>query len=91
MKIANNPSRFTVLLALLIMSATASAQFWSKKKSDLLPETQAFGMTAIIDGDQLRIQWSIAEDYYMYRDQFGVQSNTLGAEFGDLVFPEGVI
>lgn len=82
---------FAVLLALLLVPATASAQFWTQKKTDLLPETEAFAMTALIDGDQLRIQWTIAKDYYMYRDQFGLQSNTPGAEFGDLVFPEGVI
>ena len=82
---------FALLLALLFVSSSASAQFWTKKKTDLLAETDAFAMTALIDGDQLRIQWTIADGYYMYRDQFGLQSSTPGAEFGDLVFPEGVI
>lgn len=79
------------LACLLMLSLTAQAQFWGSKKTELLPETEAFGVTAFIDGEQLRIQWSVAQDYYMYRDQFAVSSKTAGAEFGDLVFPQGVI
>jgi len=79
-------------LALVLMaSLTANAQFWGAKKTELLPETEAFGMTAFIDGDQLRIHWSVADEYYMYRDQFRVSSKTPGAEFGELIFPEGVV
>ena len=80
-----------VLTLLLLSSFAANAQFWGTKKTELLAETDAFGMTAFIDGDQLRIQWSVADDYYMYRDQFRVSSKTPGAEFGDIIFPEGVI
>jgi thiol:disulfide interchange protein DsbD len=80
----------TISLAVLI-SLSANAQFWGKKQVSLLSDQDAFGVTAYIDGDKLKIQWSIAEDYYMYRDQFGVKSNTPGAEFGDLVFPKGQI
>jgi len=89
MKIVNKPYSFSIFLVLLLISASASAQFWSKKKTDLLPETEAFAMTAFIEGDQLRVQWSIAPDYYMYRDQFGIESNTPGVEFGDSIYPEG--
>lgn len=75
----------------LFVSLTANAQFWGKKQTALLSDQDAFGMTAYIDGNTLKIQWSIAEDYYMYRDQFGVKSNTPGAEFGALIFPKGQI
>ena len=85
-----NPIRL-VLACLLMLSLSAQAQFWGNKKTELLAETEAFGMTALIDGDQLKIQWSVANDYYMYRDKFGVSSKTPGAEFGELVFPQGVI
>lgn len=77
--------------AVLLLSSDASAQFWGKKKVDLLPETEAFGLTAVVDDAQLRIQWSIADDYYMYRDQFGVSPKTPGLELGSAVYPEGVI
>jgi len=85
-----HPIRLAPFL-LLLLSLTAQAQFWGNNKTELLPETEAFAMTAFIDGDQLRIQWSIAQDYYMYRDQFAVSSKTPGAEFGELVFPQGVV
>ena len=90
----NNITHFTlasVTALMLLASLTANAQFWGAKKTELLPETDAFGMTAFIDGDQLRIQWSIADEYYMYRDQFRISSTTPGAEFGKIAFPEGVV
>lgn len=76
---------------MLLVSLAANAQFWGEKKTELLAETDAFAMTAFIDGDHLRIQWSVADEYYMYRDQFRVSSKTPGAEFGDIIFPEGVV
>jgi thiol:disulfide interchange protein DsbD len=86
--------KFTLLFLATILMATsvaAQAQFWNKKQNTLLPDQDAFGMTAYIDGDQLKIQWIIAEDYYMYREQFGLSSDTPGVEFGDLIFPKGQI
>ena len=64
-----------LFIGTLLSSVSANAQFWSNKKTDLLPETDAFAMNAFVDGDQLKIQWTIAADYYMYRDQFGVSSS----------------
>jgi len=81
----------SLTLALLIISSNAHAQFWGKKKVDLLPETEAFGLTAFVDDTNLRIQWSIAEDYYMYREQFGVSSKTPNLKLGTAIYPEGVI
>lgn len=92
--VTNTFKKISFLLTIVLMLSTsfgAQAQFWSKKQNTLLADQDAFGMTAFIDGDQLKIQWSIAEDYYMYRDQFGVSSNTPGVEFGDFVFPKGQI
>jgi len=77
--------------AVLLFSSDASAQFFGQKKVDLLPETEAFGLTAVVNDAELRIQWSIADNYYMYRDQFGVSPKTPGLELGSSVYPEGVI
>ncbi len=77
--------------AVLLFSSEASAQFFGKKKVDLLPETEAFGLTAVVNDAELRIQWSIADNYYMYRDQFGVSPKTPGLVLGSAVYPEGVI
>ncbi|RBP53641.1 protein-disulfide reductase DsbD [Arenicella xantha] len=75
--------------SLLVMMTSANAQFWSKKESPLLPEEQAFSVTAEITDQQLKLFWTIAPDYYMYRDQFQVSSATPGVEIGDLQFPAG--
>ena len=77
------------LLALLSMPV--QAQFFSKKKPDLLPEDQAFAVTAEVNEGNLRINWSIAQDYYMYRDQFSVSASDAGVSIGDLQFPQGEI
>ena len=66
---------FTILI-LMAASFVTHAQFWGKKQNTLLADEEAFAMTAFIDNDQLKIQWSIANDYYMYRDQFGLKSDT---------------
>lgn len=80
-----------ITTTLLCLSFGAQAQFWGKKQNTLLADQEAFGVTAFIDGDQLKINWVIAPDYYMYRDQFGVQPKTQGVEFGELIFPKGQI
>lgn len=85
-----NMLRATIAFMLLV-SLAANAQFWGAKKTELLAETDAFSLTVFIDGDHLRMQWSVADEYYMYRDQFKVVSKTPGAEFGDIVFPQGVV
>ena len=80
-----------LIIGLAILSLPAQAQFFSKKKPDLLPEEQAFIVTADILGDRLTINWSIAPDYYMYRDQFSVSANDASVEIGELQFPKGEI
>lgn len=79
------------MTALMATSFVSQAQFWGKEQNTLLADEEAFAMTAFIDGDYLKIQWSIANDYYMYRDQFGLESETPGVEFGDIDFPKGQI
>ncbi len=78
-------------LLLLTLALTANAQFWSKKQDTLLPGEEAFAVTAQIVGQQLKVYWTIASDYYMYRDQFSISSTNPEVQFGELVFPEGVV
>ena len=76
---------------LLAFSATVNAQFWSNSEKALLPEDEAFAVSAIVDDNGiLNVNWSIAQDYYMYRDQFSVESLTPEVNIGPLAFPEGV-
>ena len=77
---------------LLTVISPVQAQLWADKADQLLPEEQAFAVTARVDeSGSLLINWSIADDYYMYRDQFSVESATAGVSIGTLSFPEGVV
>ena len=78
-------------LLLLMVTANAHAQFWNKKKPDLLPDEEAFTVTAQIVDQELKVFWTIAPDYYMYRDQFGIVSANPEATFGPIDFPAGQI
>ena len=78
-------------LLLLLVTANAHAQFWNKKKPDLLPDEEAFTVTAQIVDQELKVFWTIAPDYYMYRDQFSTVSSNPDARFGPIDFPAGQI
>jgi len=84
--------RIALVFSLLLAFGTAAhAQFWSKSENPLLPEDEAFKVSVLIDDNgTLNVDWSIAQDYYMYRDQFVVESITPGVSVGDIIFPEGV-
>lgn len=86
-----NFTRVTALLVMVCLSLSVQAQFFSKKTNDLLPEDQAFGVTALVDKGVLRVNWSVAQDYYMYRDQFSVSTNTPNVIIGEIAFPKGEI
>jgi len=84
--------RSLLLLAGLVVSSIANAQFWTNKQPSLLPEEEAFVVTANISNEGvLQVDWSIADGYYMYRDQFAVESLSEAITLGPLILPEGVI
>ena len=89
----NSKLIFIVLLACLWITTSLSthAQFWSNDEPELLPEDQAFSVTAAIRDNLLKVNWSIATDYYMYRDNFRIEVLSEDVSIGDIVFPQGVI
>lgn len=54
-----------------------------------LPAEQAFQYSAIVEGDVLIATWTIAPDYYMYKDKFAFEPSTPGVHFGKPVIPKG--
>ena len=50
---------------------------------------QAFQYSAVMEGDVLIATWTIARDYYMYKDKFSFESKTPGVSFGALKLPKG--
>lgn len=74
---------------LLVMSQPAAAQFWKKDTNPLLPEEQAFSVSAsILEDGAISVNWSIADDYYMYRDNFAIEA---AVPLAPIQFPKGVI
>ncbi|AGA32179.1 Cytochrome c-type biogenesis protein DsbD, protein-disulfide reductase [Thioalkalivibrio nitratireducens DSM 14787] len=77
-----------LLLSLALVPALASALF----EDDLLDPDDAFALQAeAIDGDLLRLTWTIADGYYMYREQFRFTPESEGLEFGGARIPDGTV
>lgn len=65
-------------------------QFGLAANDGPLPAEQAFAVTASVQDDKtLRVTWSIANDYYMYRDKFSFESTTAGVTLGKPQIPTG--
>jgi len=65
-------------------------QFGLANDAGPLPAEQAFAVTASVqDNKTLRVTWTIANDYYMYRDKFSFESTTPGIRLGTAQFPAG--
>ena len=76
-------------LFLSLLSTTATAQI---NPDDLLPPDEAFKVHAeMLDADTLRVDWDIADGYFLYRSKVRVDSDTAGIELGDLDLPPGKV
>jgi thiol:disulfide interchange protein DsbD len=83
---------FTFIFTFALLTTAASAQFWSQKERQLLPEEEAFQVSAYVnDAGILKVNWTIAQDYYMYRDQFRIEATNPDITIEMLKFPEGEI
>ena len=82
-----------ILLGVLLAPFTpsAQAQFFNNKQQVLLPEDQAFKVIAKIKDGVVSVNWSIEKDYYMYRDQFRIESDDPQVTIGAATFPKGEI
>ena len=54
-----------------------------------LPPQQAFQFSAVTEGDVVIATWTIARDYYMYRDKFSFEAKSPGLSFGEMKIPPG--
>ena len=57
-----------------------------------LPPEQAFVLsTEVLGADMIRAKWHIVDGYYLYREKFKFESDTLGVTTDTAVFPKGKI
>lgn len=63
----------------------------STTQDELLPPDQAFHFTVQVkDGNTLRVDWQIADDYYLYREKFQFAlTNTENVQLGNYQIPHG--
>lgn len=54
-----------------------------------LPPEQAYQFSAETKGNEIVATWTIAPDYYMYRDKFSFDPKTPGLKFGEMKIPPG--
>ena len=80
-----------MLMLVVLLGSSAQAQFWKEKQPALLKGEQAFSHSVWLDGDALVVEWIVAQDYYMYRDQFNVEIADSGLELATPSYPQGVI
>ncbi|MEA2117365.1 protein-disulfide reductase DsbD [Halovibrio sp. HP20-50] len=86
-------SLLPLLVCLLAgLPLVANAQWFSSanEQDDFLPVMEAFQPTAWHDGDTLYIGIDIADEYYLYRHQLAVLSQTEGVTLSNPNIPEGI-
>lgn len=86
-------SLFTLLIFLLgLLPLSANAQWFSSSSNqdEFLPVMEAFQPTAWHDGETLYIGIDIADEYYLYRHQFAVVSQTEDVSLSDPIIPQGI-
>lgn len=82
--------RLSSLLLLCCLPLVAQAQWFSSSSEDtFLPVMEAFQPSAWHDGETLYVGMQITQDYYLYRHQFAVESQTPSVTLGDSILPEG--
>lgn len=76
-----------LLLILLLPPLFASAQ---TEQPDYLTPQQAYQLSAQAeDADTIRVNWQIADGYYLYRSKIKFTSQTPGISLGEAQFPAG--
>ena len=81
------------LISLLILALTfGTAQAGLFGDDDLLPVEKAFAAEATaVEADTVRVDWKIADGYYLYRNKLKFQSNTDGIRLGLPTLPAGQV
>jgi len=87
-----------LLLPLLLMSLAGAADakpWWTRgvesNDADFLPPDVAFRVAARVDGSVLRVRWTIADGYYLYRRRIEIKAESPDLTVSTPVFPRGIV
>jgi len=78
------------LLLVLLFGLAALPSVAQIDPEDLLPVDEAFSLEVFAEPDQIRLVWTIADGYYLYRHAFSVSTETPGAMLGAPDIPPGL-
>lgn len=71
--------------------ATTPSSALADTQPVFLPVHQAFQVEAAVDNQRLKLHWTIADDYYLYRKSLKVKATTPSTQVGTPVFAEGIL
>ncbi|HKD55162.1 MAG TPA: protein-disulfide reductase DsbD domain-containing protein, partial [Steroidobacteraceae bacterium] len=75
-----------------INAVLAAAKSRSGNGDDFLPPDEAFRFDALAAGsDRVRLNWQIADGYYLYRARIKVATTGSGVQLGATQFPAGQV
>lgn len=77
-------TRTISFLSLLLFSLPSSANLFDSKPQ-YLPANQAFAFSHQSSGENIQLNWTIAENYYLYKKEIHIQPTN--AELGEITFP----
>jgi thiol:disulfide interchange protein DsbD len=80
-----------ILLCVFLLSAFTSSTTQAQQQDFLDPEKAFVVQAKMVDSGTLRLQFKIANGYYMYKEQFAFKLDTATVKLGQAVLPIGVI
>jgi thiol:disulfide interchange protein DsbD len=88
----------SVLLSVLLagLAGLASAKPWwmrgvESNENDFLPPDVAFRLSAVIDGNLVRVRWVIADGYYLYRQKIAIKAESPDLSVSAPTLPNGIL
>lgn len=79
--------KFFLFLSLFFTALSAQAGLFDKKTPEFLKAEEAFQFSATPDGENLLLNWHIADGYYLYKKEISVIAEK--GKVGELQFPQG--
>jgi len=76
------------------LAGLAAAKPWwmrgiDSNENDFLPPDVAFRVSSSVDGNTVRVHWSIADGYYLYRQKMNIQAESPDLVLSSPTFPPG--
>ncbi len=79
-----------IKIILFCLIATFHQAAFAISESELLPQEQAFRLTAKANAqNKIVLTWQIADGYYLYRDKLGVESQSERITLDNVTYPPG--